>query len=147
MAFLVLSRPTPGCCNGPVFNNYGLVRKSRGAGTSSIGAMAGDPNLPFNNLGGTVAVDNGTLVLNGGGSSAGGTFSVAAGAVLDVTGGSGVTWSGLMTGSGAGQVQFNGGYINASALTVNFPDGLFQWNGGLWEGTVTNLGVVTISGT
>jgi len=50
-------------------------------------------------------VDSGTLSLGTSGISVGGTFIVASGAVLDLTGGKGPTWSGLVTGSGAGTVS------------------------------------------
>jgi hypothetical protein len=38
-------------------------------------------------------VDSGTLVLGGGGSSSNGTFNVADGAVVDLTGGANSDWS------------------------------------------------------
>jgi len=72
------------------FNNYGLLRKSAGSGTSTISA-------PLNNLNGSIEVDSGTLSLADSGSSSNGTFTVAAGAVLDLTGGSSSTWAGQVT--------------------------------------------------
>ena len=85
-----------GCCSPPYFNNYGLIRKSSGAGTSVIGAVPGYIGLTFDNLGGTIEVDDGTLVLNGGGGSSNATVNVSAGALLDLTGGSSMTWAGQM---------------------------------------------------
>jgi hypothetical protein len=121
------------------FYNAGLVRKSGG---SSSAISAG-----FNNLGGTIEVDSGTLSLSGGGTSAGGTFNVAAGAALDLTGGGTPYWSGQITGNGAGQVQLNNGMLRAdSGLAFNFPAGLFQWTGGTLEGYLTNTGTLNISG-
>ena len=122
------------------FSNYGLLRKS--SGTNSV------ISAPFNNLNGSIEVDNGTLSLTYGGSSSNGTFNVAAGATLDLTGGSGPTWTGMMTGSGAGTVSLNSGSIAANPnLTLNLPGGLFQWTGGAFTGTVTNIATVTIAGT
>jgi hypothetical protein len=68
--------------------------------------------------------------------------------VLDLTGGNAPVYSGELTGSGLGQVWFDSGTILASpALLLDFPPGLFQWNGGILQGIITNLGTVTISGT
>jgi hypothetical protein len=132
-----------GCCDlqAQNFNNQGLVWKSGGSNTSSI-------SIPFNNLGGTVEVDQAELVLNGGGSSSNGTFTVAAGATLDLTGISTMTWAGLMNGSGAGQVLFASGTILPQpGLTLDFTNGLFQWGSGIFSaGTVTNNGVVVMEG-
>jgi len=115
-----------------------LLRKSGGSGTSIIG-------VPFDNSDGTIEVDSGTLSLAAGGTSASGTFNVAAGAVLDLTGGSSPTWSGLVNGSGAGTVSLNSGTVATSpSLTLDFPDGLFQWTGGWLSGTTINSGVVTM---
>jgi hypothetical protein len=122
------------------FQNFGLLRKSGGGGTSAI-------TTSFDNQNGTIEVDSGTLSLYGG-SNSNGTFNVASGAVLDVTGGSGPTWAGQMTGSGAGQVSLNSGGINSNpSLTLNLPDGLFQWTGGSFSGTTINTNVVTIAGS
>jgi hypothetical protein len=123
------------------FSNSGLVWKSGGTNTSAISVF-------FDNEGGTVQVDSGTLVLNGGGASSNGTFDVASGAVLDVTGGSSPTWAGEMTGSGSGQVWLDAGTLFAiPSVVLAFPPNLFQWNGASLQGTITNTGTVTISGT
>jgi hypothetical protein len=93
-------------------------------------------------------VDSGTLTLYGGGTSSNGVFNVASGAVLDLTGGSGPTWSGEITGSGSGQVWLHSGTLFASpALVIAFPPNLLQWNGAILQGNITNTGTVTISGT
>jgi hypothetical protein len=132
------------CCGGggsPNFGNRGLVRKSGGSGNSSI-------SIYFNNLGGTLQVDSGTLSLSGAGSSSNGTFIVASGAVLDLTGGSSPTWAGQMAGSGAGTVLMSGGTVNANpSLTLDFPPGVFQWTGGWLAGAIVNSNTVTISST
>ena len=72
-----------------IFNNFGLLRKSGGNGTSSFNRV-----LDFDNLDGAIEVDTGTLSLASSGSSSNGTFIVASGAVLDLTGGSDPTWAG-----------------------------------------------------
>jgi hypothetical protein len=124
------------------FNNYGRLRKSGGIGISVF-----DSHVDFNNLNGVIEVDSGTLSLASGGTSSSGTFIVASGAVLDLTGGNGSTWSGLVTGSGAGTVSLSNGQITTSpSLTLNLPDGLFQWTGGTLWGTTINSGVVTVAG-
>jgi hypothetical protein len=101
----------------PVFNNYGLIRKSSGSGVSQIGLVPGSVQLAFSNLGGTLEVDSGVLVLNGRGTSSNGTFTVAAGAVLDLTGGANPIWAGRITGSGAGQVRLSSGMLNGAGST------------------------------
>ena len=124
------------------FNNSGLLRKSGGNGTSIFSSVY------LNNLNGVIEVDSGTLSLAGGGSSSNGTFNVASGAVLDLTGGTSPTWAGLVSGSGAGTVSFSSGTINSSpSLTLNLPGGLFQWTGGRFTGTTINSNVVTIAGS
>ena len=123
------------------FQNSGLVWKSAGTNVSTI-------SVPFNNQSGAIQVDSGTLVLSGGGSSFNGVFTVASGAVLDLTGGSNPTWRGDLTGTGGGRVWLGSGTINAvPSLKLNFPANLFQWNGGYLGGAVTNLGVVEVAGT
>src|ERR1019366_6007306 len=127
--------------SSPVFSNQGLVWKSGGTNTSAIGAS-------FNNQGGVVQVDSGTLTLYGGGTSSNGVFNVASGAVLDLTGGSGPTWSGKLTGSGSGTVSLATGSISANpSLTLDFTNNLFQWDGGTLQGIITNRGIVTLSST
>src|SRR5439155_11021783 len=95
------------------FTNSGTLRKSSGSGTATIW-----PGLIFNNLAGTIDVRNGTLVIGGRGEAPfttymGGTFSVAAGATLDLTTGdvafSRYIFGGTTTGSGEGQIRLNGG--------------------------------------
>src|ERR1039458_1598958 len=127
--------------SSPVFTNQGLVWKSGGTNYSAIG-------ITFNNQGGMVKVDSGTLYLNGGGTSSNGVFNVASGAVLDLTGGSGPTWSGKLTGSGSGTVSLAAGSISANpSLTLDFTNNLFQWDGGTLQGIITNRGIVTLSST
>jgi hypothetical protein len=124
------------------FINEGRLLKSSGVNTSSI-------SIDIVNNNGTIEVDSGTLTLANAGSvpaSTNGTFIVAQGATLNLAGPP--PWTGEITGSGAGQVVLPSGVLNAyPTLTLDFPDGMFQWTGGNMGGTVTNLGVITLSGT
>jgi hypothetical protein len=132
-----------GCCGEQqTFINQGLVWKSGGSNTSTI-------SVYFENQGGTIQADSGTLALSGGGSSSNGAFLVAAGATVNLTGGASVYWSGRLTGTGGGQVLFNSGLLYPNpTLTLDCTNGTFQWGNGLFNtGTVTNTGVVTISGS
>jgi hypothetical protein len=123
------------------FENRGILRTS-GAGTATI-------THNVNNLGGTVQVDSGTLCLQSAGTSSNGAFIVAAGATLDLTGGNSPTWFGTISGSGGGIVSLNSGGLRAwpQHLTLNLPDGLFQWTGGTFSDLITNLNTITTAGT
>ena len=91
-------------------------------------------------------------------SSAASTFTVAAGATLDMAaGGATVAYQGSFTGSGAGVVRVGTGILRLGGnVTFNFPAGLLHWNS---SGTIdtnstaaslktlTNVGVMTIDGT
>jgi uncharacterized membrane protein len=138
------------------FVNAGLVRKTAGTGTSSLGAVFHD--LPLSLTGGTLQVDTGTLLLRGNSdgavvaASTGGSLVVATGATLDLSDlGTNSTFTGTYTGSGAGTVLFAGGgnnlLIGSGGATFNFPAGMFQWTGGtinLQGNTLTNAGSMTL---
>ncbi len=137
--------------SGYPFNNVGLFKKSVGTGTSTL-------SVAFNNQGGTVEVDSGTLQLpiNQTSTSTGGVFNVSAGALLDL--GDGEHFTGTYTGSGAGTVQLSTGTDpnnlysdNVTGMTLNFPGSLFQWTGGTigsYQGgnLVANVGTINLSG-
>ncbi len=129
-----------------LFNNAGLFKKSGGTGTSTM-------TVSFQNQSGTVEVDSGTLQLpvdNNHGTSTGGVFDVAAGALLDL-GGNGF-FTGTYTGTGAGTVRLSAGalYPAAPGVTFNLPGALFQWTGGYVNGgsdaPFVNAGAMTLSG-
>jgi hypothetical protein len=127
--------------NPEFFDNYGTFRRAGGAGSSAIN------QVQFNNFG-LLDVESGNLTLANGGSSSNATYTVAAGSVLDITGGQSPTWSGTMTGHGAGEILFASGVLNATpSTTLNFDNGLFQWTGGAVIGVVTNANVLTLSGS
>jgi hypothetical protein len=113
--------------SGGIIANAGTIEKTAGIGTSIIGSGL--------NNSAAIVVNTGTLALaTAGGTNTGGSFSVAGGAVLDLTGGSTVSYGGTFTGSGAGQIQLNSGTIQvvggSVGATFNFPTGLFVWSGG-----------------
>ena len=147
-------------------NNSGMLTKSAGTGTSEVGPpdpASGNSSLGFNNTGGTIDVQTGTIDIGaGGGFSTGGIFNASAGAVLQFTGN--LAYTGAYTGAGAGQVDFAGGSLApvdgglaGASVTFNFPAGLFHWTGGEIEGggsasvvgsniAFTNLGFITLDG-
>jgi hypothetical protein len=132
----------------PIFNNLGIFRKSAGNGLSQIAPS-------FNLLGGTVDVQSGTLALTGGGTSSNGTFTVSAGATLDLIGtNQSPAFSGTFTGSGAGTVLLGRGSLQPgpNGVVFNFPATILQWTGGQIAGGYsanffTNTGILTISGS
>ncbi len=125
---------------GGIVNNMGTITKSAGVNTSTISAG-------FNNLGGTLDIRSGTLTLApAGGASNGGTFIVASGAALDLTGGQTVDYAGTYSGSGSGQVELNSGTLvvvgGSAGAAFDFPTGLFRWSGGTIN---TNNSTLTIA--
>ncbi len=130
---------------GSTLNNFGTVKKSVGSpnsGTTISGTFDNEATSAM------VEVDQGVLNLAGG-SSQGGTFNVASGAVLDLTGGSDNTYGGTYTGTGQGVVRLQNGtlHVAPSGATFNFPGTLLQWSGGnLVDNTLTNIGVFNITG-
>jgi RHS repeat-associated protein len=133
------------CAGGHTLTNQGTVRKS--VGTLSTLRVSGFNNTPA----GAIDVRAGKLQLQNG-NNTGGTFTVAEGATLDLTGGASATYSGTYTGSGPGTVTLSSGFLVAgsSGATFNFPSGLFAWTGGIIAGAapgLTNSGTLTLSGT
>jgi hypothetical protein len=128
------------CCSVYFFENQGLLWQNSGTNATTI-------SVDMNNLGGTIEVDEGKLVLDSQGRSSNGTFNVASGAALDLTGGNGNVWAGLISGSGGGQVLLSSGTISAIPnLTLDFTNGLFNWDGGTFAGLITNAGTVVLGG-
>jgi hypothetical protein len=128
--------------------NAGTIEKSAGGGASPI-------NVRFSNEGGTLSVATGTLLLDSiGGENTGGTFNVSGGAVLDLTGGNTVNYSGTYTGSGSGEVLLDAGTLNttggSNGATFNLPGNLFVWSGGTINTAAGNnftlLGTMNVTG-
>jgi hypothetical protein len=113
----------------------GLLEKSGGTGFSTIG-------VPFNNQGGTLLAQTGTLN-PGAGSNIGGTYNASAGAVVLLSG----SLVGTFTGSGGGKVDLGTNILIAAGnVTFNFPQGYFQWttNGIDLDGHIlTNVAFMT----
>jgi hypothetical protein len=136
-----------GLASGSIFVNSGLLKKSAGSGISQIFPV-------FQNYGGTVEVDSGTLAVglnqNDGISNA--TFIVHSGATFDLSiSNNNTTIAGLLTGSGGGTVLMNSGTVfSYDQATLNFPGAMFQWQGGSLgggNGYLTNVGTLNISGS
>ncbi len=126
--------------DGGILDNLGTITKTGGLNSSVI-------STSFNNLGAAISVQKGTLTIaSAGGASSGGTFTVATGAALDLTGGQTVDYAGTYSGSGGGQIQLNSGTLvvagGSAGTTFSFPAGLFRWNGGMIN---TNNSTLTIS--
>ncbi|MFO0969304.1 MAG: LamG-like jellyroll fold domain-containing protein [Gemmataceae bacterium] len=127
-------------------NNAGTFRKSAGTGTSAVGDASNVVN--FNNQGGTIDVQTGTLNLRGG-TSTGGAYTVSNSAVLGLT--TTQIWTGTHTGTGAGRVNLSGGItagaVATDTVTLNFASNLLHLTGG-WggPGTIANNGFMTIDG-
>lgn len=126
--------------------NSGLLKKSAGTGWSPVFPQ-------FENFGGTVEVDSGTLAvgLNQNDSISNATFVVHNGATFDLSiSNQTTTVGGVLTGSGGGTVFMNNGSVVArDATTLDFPGSMFQWAGGLLGGensTLTNAGTLNLTG-
>ena len=129
----------------PLFNT-GLLKKSAGTGWSSIFPQ-------FQNFGGTVEVDSGTLAvsLTSNNTISNATFIVQSGATFDLSiSNNNTLLGGVLTGSGGGTVFMNNGSAVARyATTLDFPGSMFQWAGGLLGGensTLTNAGTINLTG-
>jgi hypothetical protein len=125
------------------FRNQGLLHKTGGSGVSRFTGVG------FENLGGIVVVDSGTLALTFGGIGIDGAFTVESGAVLDLScSGASHAWGGRMVGKGTGQILLTDGAINSDGtLALSFPSNLFHWNGGRITGPLTNEVTINLDGT
>jgi hypothetical protein len=119
------------------FDNAGTLRKATGPGTATFSQG------PFNNTG-LVDVLSGTLLLSGGGASAG-AFTVGAGATLNFGGGTHALAAGTSV-TGPGTVRFGGGtttlegtYDVTGATVVSSGTATFT-------GAVGGVGALTITG-
>jgi RHS repeat-associated protein len=87
---------------------------------------------------GLLDVEGGQLTLDGPSvTSNSGAIKVAAGAALDLTGGSTVAYVGTFTGSGGGSVLMDrdGSVLKGSQATFDFAPGMFRWS----ADTISNL--------
>ena len=111
--------------NGAVFDNYGIFRKTGGTNTSGTVFSS----VPFNQLAGTVDVQNGfdglNLVLQGGGSFLGGHVTTNATGVTVLSGGN-FNINGTVTPT---NVIENAGNL----VGVNVIKGALTWQSGVWN--------------
>ncbi len=125
----------------PSLNNLGVIRTSTGNNNATIA-------IPFS--GGKVEVLAGTLNLGGEGVTTSGVFTVATGAVLNLTAGGVHTYTGNYVGSGGGIIAIGSGKlaIGAAGATFNFGGDLFEWSYGeiLGPGVLTNDGQINLRG-
>jgi hypothetical protein len=129
--------------------NSGMLKKSVSTGTATIANV-----LVNNTPAGTIYAQSGTLALAGGGFNSGGRFNADLGAVIDLSYSGGQQFqnmTGTYTGSGLGQVRLVSGRLGVQGLdlTLNFPMGLFNWQGGIFDTTTQNMfntGYIQISG-
>jgi RHS repeat-associated protein len=127
------------------FFNDGTIEKTAGTGISSIG---GNVNaLGYQDTNGIINARSGTIDFPQAGSFTATTFNAGAGANIsfdDTAGGTVYSFSGAITGSGAGNVIFAASGVNDPdvATTLNFPQGFAQVTGGAF--TVFGLPIVNI---
>ena len=118
------------------------MRKSAGPGTTTVSVF-------FNNTG-TVDAQSGTIAFLFGG-TLGGSFTTAAGAAINLTGGN-FTAVGLPVFSGGGQSQMTGGALNLTQDVIpglTLAGGTLYLSGTFQDGSITNLTLagVTLVGT
>ena len=140
--------------NGTIFNS-GTIVKSDGGGVSRIGPSL-NSDLYFHHLGGAIAAQSGTIRLDAlRGDSTGATWNASAGATVELVAhpNGHATYRGTYTGTGDGQVELSGGYLetsNPGGATFSFAPGVFRWTGGAFGGSttrpVTNVGQITLDG-
>lgn len=118
----------------PKINNQGSFVKTGGTGKSSVAA-----NIEFNNQGGTIAAQTGTLEI-GKLTGNGGVLNAATGATIRIQG---TDLAGIYTGSGDGTVELNGGFVGAA--TFEMPGNLLKWTGGNITGALVNASSLGIA--
>lgn len=126
--------------SGPSIVNAlsGRFAKTGGSGTSSV-----SPSIVFDNQGGTIAAEAGTLAI-GKLVGHGGVLNAAPGATLKLQG---IDVTGSFTGAGGGTVELSNGFQGAATFAL--PSGMLKWTGGNIVGALTNtgsLGIVTGAG-
>src|ERR1035441_8602929 len=123
---------------GTVFNNFGTFRKSAGTGNTTFG-----DGVPFNLPSGVVDVQQGNLVLQGGGSFTGGYITTNSMGATYLSSGS-FNINGTVTGS---NVVEN---LSGNLVGTNVIRGALTWQDGSWANTVVTVSsnsVLNINGT
>ncbi|MDP7449612.1 MAG: hypothetical protein QF689_13555 [Candidatus Latescibacteria bacterium] len=118
-------------------DNQGTFLKSSSAGTSIVTVF-------FDQTGGSLDVQTGTLNLVGTGSHSSGTWTVAAATTLGFTGAT-HTFTGTHSGVISGTLTASTTFTVATAATFNFTGNGLSWTAGTWNGggTLTNDGTIT----
>jgi hypothetical protein len=132
----------------------GIIKKSAGSGISAITTQYTGSA--------TLVIKTGTFQFHPTNSStiAGGDYTVAAGAVLDIGGGV-INYTATFTGTGddtgTGTVRLADGILHivqtarSPGAIFNFAPGLFQWVGGILtvesDASLTNVGMLTLANT
>jgi hypothetical protein len=122
--------------SGATFINTGTLRKSGGTDVTFFNFW-----WIFENQGGTIEAQTGTLEYSGGGSFNGGTYNIGESAIITLTGS---TWvfSNSLNGTSDGIFSLNGAIIDtdSSSVSLNIQGAGFQFI----DGTITGSGTVII---
>ncbi|WP_353777179.1 T9SS type A sorting domain-containing protein [Winogradskyella sp. 3972H.M.0a.05] len=124
-----------------VLNNEGIIRRSTSSGEAQI------QSIQFNNNGGILQVDSGTLSISAITSFTGGSYVVSAGTVMDWD--SEITVSGFLMGTIQGDLNWNSTVEVPVSATFNFTgSGNFNWTGGALNGggVLTNQSTINLIG-
>ena len=132
-----------GATPAPVVMNLGTIRKSGGTAVSTI--EADFRNVP----GAAIEVYFAEIELYrpaaAVGSLTGGSFTVAADGVLDLTAGSTQVMEGSFSGFGTGKVLLGSGTLSVGATGMTWAAGNLSWEGGtISGGTLTNLASIIL---
>jgi hypothetical protein len=134
-----------GITNNGTFTNAGTLEKTGGTGTSTIQCAT------FNNNGGAVSVQQGTLALISGGLLDGGTFTALSNALFNVEPQGVLSCTGSFTGAGGGTVALSSTLTIASTgATFNLPGQLLQCTGTIdvsSGGAFINEGTLNLNST
>jgi hypothetical protein len=127
--------------NGGIFinTNTGTFRKVSGMGACNFNA-----NWEFQNLGGTIDVQSGSVTFNCDGIFNGGSYNADAGALLHFDAGN-HTFEGTLSGAPAGRIEISAGVTantGVSGVTLDFQGTGFAWSGGTFTSSM-----ITIPGT
>jgi uncharacterized repeat protein (TIGR01451 family) len=124
-------------------NNWGTLLKSGGGGISYL-VLAGGSSV-VNDTGGVMEAITGTLHVGAPGLRTGTTFNASSGAVVLLAGPGDADYAGTISGSGLGEVRFQGALFLFHDASLNFSPGLLHWSAHI-SGTVTNVGSLTYLG-
>lgn len=141
---------------GGIFTNTGVIQKTGGVTTSAISTRLDNPGGSFDIQSGRITLDAAAEGRFAGANFAfqnGGEFGV--GGTWLLTTGNGTSSPNVYVGTGTGRVVLESGSVldavNGSGILgvtaqLNFPPGLFDWEGGeLRDGTIENIGEITLT--